>query len=65
MSITPPQPGLVERAELALVLNVLRANLALVNHVLDQRQDERLSGVASDLRSAIARLEAHPSDPAG
>jgi hypothetical protein len=64
MAVTPPQPGFVKQAEMALILNVLRANLALVNHVLDQRQDEALAGAAADLRSAIGRLDARANAPA-
>jgi len=65
MTITPPQPGIVFRAELILLLNVLRAQLALIEHVLDQRQDDVLAAAAADLRSAIARIASHPAKPAG
>jgi len=63
MSVTPPQPGVVLRAELVLTLAALRANLALLEHILDQRQDDVLAAAAVDVRSAIARIASHSTSP--
>ncbi len=51
MPLTEPQPGIV------LMLTVLRADLAIVEHLLALHPSAALSEVADDLRSGITRLE--------
>jgi uncharacterized protein involved in exopolysaccharide biosynthesis len=59
MSVIPPQPGvLAARAVLALAAASLRADVALVEHVLEHQQDEKLRSAIDKLRSAIEDLDA-------
>jgi hypothetical protein len=63
MSVIPPQPGvLTARAVLTLAAASLRADLALVEHILEQQQDERLKSATDKLRSAIEDLDARVAE---
>jgi len=64
MSFTPPQPGLIEHAETVVVLAALRANLAVLEHLLARHESPPLAAALGDLRSAIARLTP-PADKDG
>jgi|HubBroStandDraft_6_1064221.scaffolds.fasta_scaffold656344_2 hypothetical protein len=56
MPFTDPQPGVVSQTEMAIVLTILRTDLALLEHLLPRHP--HLSDLAEEFRAAITRLEA-------
>jgi len=63
MPFTDPQPGLIEHAETAVLLAALRANLAVLEHLLARRESAPVAAALANVRSAIAHLT--PADKDG